>query len=544
MKLDLRDVVELTIRFCEGLGDSRALTVAILVRYGEWDQLVSLSCDPYHYQTATAYASANASTSFLRKMKGLPTSFDQMATAYSRWDSGESDCYFTNERLERYLPEHCASGDRVEGIAEFISAVRKRIQSWIGFGPNDLTVGRHGPGSTFSDRVRRGVKPTIAHKMQNRPSFTGGAIWYLPQWYGTQWGSSCASRSVDPLKVKGNRFAVAPKDAKTHRGIAAEPSINIFFQLGLGSELRSRLRTIGLDLENGQRIHQMVAAEASITGDFATLDLSNASDTLASVAVKLLLPERWFSALDALRSPFTLIRGKWVRLEKFSSMGNGYTFELETLIFAALAAEAMAAAGHKPTAGRNLFVYGDDIIIPTSAVRSVTAVLRFFGFSLNPEKSFSDGPFRESCGGDFYNGVNVRGVYLRDVPTEPQHWIRTANSVRISHDRAHRGLPVGMSRAWFFALDRIPTDIRRCRGPQALGDAVIHDEPARWSVKWKHGIRYVRTFLPVSGDGVPFGRFHPSVVLACATLLTAWNDGCITPPSSVSGHKVGWTAYS
>ena len=145
--------------------------------------------------------------------------------------------------------------------------------------------------------------------------------------------------------------------------------------------------------------------------------------------MKLFLPEDWFEVLDALRSPMTHVRddvvGKeaWVRLEKFSSMGNGFTFELETLLFAAITEVTCDNADAR--LGSGIWVYGDDIIYPSVHASAVASALRWCGFIPNKTKSFSTGPFRESCGGDYFLARNVRSYYIKDNPHEPSDWIRS-----------------------------------------------------------------------------------------------------------------------
>jgi hypothetical protein len=93
-------------------------------------------------------------------------------------------------------------------------------------------------------------------------------------------------------------------------------------------------------------------------------------------------------------------------------MGNGYTFALETLIFYSLAWSTCVALG-LPTS--DVSSYGDDIIVPTGAYNALIGVLKCLGFVPNREKSFGDGPFRESCGKDYFRGIDVRPVYIKDV---------------------------------------------------------------------------------------------------------------------------------
>jgi len=94
-------------------------------------------------------------------------------------------------------------------------------------------------------------------------------------------------------------------------------------------------------------------------------------------------------------------------------MGNGFTFELETLIFYAIAKAACIQSGAK-TGYNSLSVYGDDVIIPSAAVSKYLTCFEAVGFEVNMSKSFFAGPFRESCGEDFFNGTDVRPVFVRD----------------------------------------------------------------------------------------------------------------------------------
>jgi hypothetical protein len=239
----------------------------------------------------------------------------------------------------------------------------------------------------------------------------------------------------------------------------------------------------------------------------------------------------------------TRVNGKWHLLEKFSSMGNGFTFELETLIFLCLIL-AVDETGQKLESGRNVFTYGDDIICPTEYSEAVISALKFSGFSLNMKKSFVSGPFRESCGGDFFGGVDVRPFFLKEFPCEPQQLISFANGLHRGHDLHGRGFYT--YRAWRGVLDCIPSQIRACRGPEELGDIVIHDNEDRWKKRQRSGIRYLQVYRPARFRKKPWEIFRPAVILASACYGVG--DGGIsygvTPRDAVTGYKVGWVAYS
>lgn len=215
-------------------------------------------------------------------------------------------------------------------------------------------------------------------------------------------------------KVWWNRLATVPKNCRTDRMIACEPTGSIPFQLAFDTYAKRRLRSRGIDLSQ-QSKNRELALKGSIDGTYCTVDLSMASDTMSRGVVSWLLPLPWHNYLNDLRSTHFSFNGinlpegddeslTYGKYAKFSSMGNGATFALETLIFASLA----HAAGSK-----SFSVYGDDIIIEPDYVEDFYRLLRFFGFIPNVEKSFTAGPFRESCGGDFYEGVDITPFYIR-----------------------------------------------------------------------------------------------------------------------------------
>lgn len=217
--------------------------------------------------------------------------------------------------------------------------------------------------------------------------------------------------------VDSNRVLTVPKNAKTNRVIAAEPDWNMFFQLGMGACFRRRLQRVGLlrSPRVGERVspeteaqarQQMYARVGSRHGNYATIDLRAASDTISLAVCDLLLPPKLFRMLCHLRSPKGVLPdGSTITYEKISSMGNGNTFELETGLFWSIAS---VAAGSE-----DVHVYGDDIIVPTEAAARVIETLRLFGFQTNPKKTHIAGLFRESCGGHYFNGTDVTPPYFR-----------------------------------------------------------------------------------------------------------------------------------
>jgi hypothetical protein len=217
-------------------------------------------------------------------------------------------------------------------------------------------------------------------------------------------------------QVPGNRLTTVPKNVDTTRVIAVEPSLNMFFQLGLAEILTRRLRSVfSIDLSSQQTVNRELARRGSLGCGLATIDLESASDSMPWKMIQEYFPAdivRWFALL---RSPTsTLPNGEQVQLHMISTMGNGFTFPLQTIVFCcAVSACYRYLSRERPRSGEAWSVFGDDIIVPDFIVGPLVHLIEHLGFSVNMQKSFFEGPFRESCGADFFRGQNVRGVYIK-----------------------------------------------------------------------------------------------------------------------------------
>jgi len=250
----------------------------------------------------------------------------------------------------------------------------------------------------------------------------------------------------------------------------------MFFQKGIGGMIRRRLRLKGVDLDDGQPVNQELARQGSETGCLATIDLSSASDTISHDLVEFLLPDDWYIAMSTVRSTVCDIpNGDRVFLQKFSSMGNGYTFELESLIFYALV-KAVFPNGRP---GRDVAVFGDDIILPSTEAGRLIELLGSIGFSTNKEKSFISGPFRESCGKHYFRGRDVTPFYLKKEIASYHDILWLINSIRRF---AHRYLGIGygcdgcLFPTWLSLTKRLPRRFQSLSCPEGFGDdAVVRD---------------------------------------------------------------------
>lgn len=349
-----------------------------------------------------------------------------LQTAMSTFLHAETRCRIANRRLEHYyLHRDRLDQDMQLWLSRMEADIRRTLGSFSAE-EDHFTISN---GVKISHEVR---KPGFLQRLPELVRLTSGATARYSRQESQPYRKirrrvDCTSRArpyidalarfhgfnVDFKVLNWNRVEFVPKSWKTHRTIACEPTGNLPLQLAFDVWVKERLRREhGIDLSDQDR-NQRLAAYGSLFDFVSTVDLAAASDSLTYNAVEWLLPPEWFKYLCDIRSP--CFRRKDLSKHgvplgtyaKFSSMGNGATFGLETLIFSA----ACRAVGSKYSS-----VYGDDIVIETSLVPNLMRVLRFLGFKTNEDKTFTHGPFRESCGLDVYEGFDVTPFYIRKAP--------------------------------------------------------------------------------------------------------------------------------
>jgi hypothetical protein len=229
-----------------------------------------------------------------------------------------------------------------------------------------------------------------------------------------------------------NVVFTVPKNFERDRTACKPVTWNGFLQKGVGTLIRKRLQRVKLLLlADAQEYHGVLAKLGSATGALCTRDLASASDCVSLGLVEALLPPDWLRVVLDLREEHGVLPdGRKISWEKLSTMGNGFTFELETLLFYALVASCNSS-------GSMVSVYGDDIIFPSNAVDKVDEILTFCGFTINTEKSFHKGGFRESCGSHYFDGIDVKPFYLMQLPQSLGDVINLHNDIV----RWHGGKP-------------------------------------------------------------------------------------------------------
>lgn len=451
----------------------------------------------------------------LLKKSLMPSNFDTYSPAIQKFYESEERCVAVNNSG---LSKLVASNDDM--IVNSYTYALSFISRVLGdFDQLPDIWSRHGPGATVDqqqDRTSAYFKysdwPYTCSTLARRHAID--VISKDERWIGALVNSYRERKSIpqhhpihmsvfwdDVLSITNyNKITTVPKTAMIDRTIAIEPTLNVYLQLGIDGHIRSRLKRWDIDLDS-QAKNIELARMGSITGKYATLDLKAASDTVSLKICERMLPPLWYNLLLDLRCPYGKLGGKEIFYNKISSMGNGYTFALESLIFGALVYGAYREhfGNFDP---KRVAIYGDDIIVPVEIVGLVIRLLKGAGFSLNHNKSFIFGPVKESCGADWFNGALVRPVFLTDIPTSISGIICDLNRLKrmlelyffIEIEETHIGR---------FLLRYIPKIVQeKLRGPYSdiEFDTYLH---SKQHGEYKHSLfwyqRIVRTPVEIRG---------------------------------------------
>lgn len=464
---------EAVIDVLSAFNTPRSLAVWLLYKYEEHEQLTQLSVNPDDYDSFVAFRDDYQATNFLSKANFLRLPVSKKQAALAKFRQYEELCGKTNKRFRNLSLDPLFNGPNVW----LLSAVERKIDKILGsFSPDEFVDSANwGPGVST---LLKGSEVSAFNKFHGEHGITHRLYNFIEPWFSTAYplwferlkADNTSMSVLCPAMFKfelGNEVVTVPKNSKTDRVIAIEPGINLWFQKSAGTMIRRRLRRWGIDL-NSQLRNQQLALDSSSTGTLATVDFSSASDSISYELVRELLPARWFSLLDSLRSPVGTLDGTQIKWNKFSSMGNGFTFELESLIFFAA---AHAVCEYLGESCQEVSVFGDDVILPSNCFGLFREFCEFLGFNVNKEKSFSSGYFRESCGSHYYRGVDCKPIFLKEILTNAQSLYRLANSVRyLAHRRnSHYGCDASFQHSWRSIYLRVPAPLR-FRIPAGYGD--------------------------------------------------------------------------
>jgi hypothetical protein len=227
----------------------------------------------------------------------------------------------------------------------------------------------------------------------------------------------CPGTHID----RTSRTVFVPKTATKLRTISMEPASLQYIQQGVMKEIYrfiERHPYLGCRIRlSDQTQNQVLALEGSKYGNLCTIDLSHASDSVSWDLVKRVFRSvphlyKWLIATRSFRTE--LPDGTLTTLHKYAPMGSALCFPIECLLFACAVEHALRQAC-TPVERSRLFysVYGDDLVVPTKIAEYVIDILSRMGFTVNRRKTFISGPYRESCGKEYYAGIDISVLYYR-----------------------------------------------------------------------------------------------------------------------------------
>jgi len=498
-------------------------------------------------------SSANFNTelmSWVKELKayGLPKEVDterfawayQMLAFAKKYPFGDTDCdrlredeglrtFWVQERKNQLTNRRW----REESESGFFDTLVARVDEFLGEPPswNELCVsGDFGPGTAEGfnfDHTRTSPAYKLATQLTHLPGNTDLALLLLNS-------SRLWRESVEGLHgreacvvVPGSSQFTVRKDALVNRVCFKEPLVELFLQHGLGRAIRTRFKAEQRDLSVAWTTNQKLARLGSLTGIWATVDLSSASDSITTCMVSSIMSgeksRKWYEIMQRLRcktgsciAPSTenLERFRH-RFELFSSMGNGFTWELESMLFYCVLTSIVPGVWvkhHDKDVLRwpHIGVYGDDLVFPGCYADRVYSTLEWLGFTVNGSKSFVSGPFRESCGADYHSGIAVRPLAVKQKIDNCFDLIGLANRMLLHSEKAKEdGFKIfgRLKTVWHGLVQSLPPLIAELNAtPIGIPDGL-----------WSPGL----TVLMNNRIGPKGWRWNPSFTTAIPSL--GWN---------------------
>lgn len=410
-----------------------------------------------------ACSCVNTYWDFIAPIKGIVEQFLTQPDPYSfriinQWLNFMQRCNvrsldLTTSLCEKYISfeKEMLTWEYDPGLIEELASV---ISEWCKpFSLTDDFIPKHGPGSIAGRKGR----PSVGTKYE--VMCTDHRLNFLSKYVG-----SIASYSPLPMGAlnRCSDLVFVPKSLITQRTISKEPSSLQYFQQAVS---RSLLRCIAstdaanhIDLQH-QEYSRTLARKGSISGFYATIDLSDASDSVSVELVKRVFRRADVrNALLCCRSDRTRLDfgGQELVLSKFAPMGASTCFPVETIVFA-----ACCELVRRRFKGRNLYyrVYGDDIIIDYRLVSDLLSVLEGLHFKVNSSKSFwkrSMHNFREACGGEYFDNVDVSPLRIPRKLRYYNHVMTSASNVIDSYvSLANEAFDFGYTTYRWYILERI-----------------------------------------------------------------------------------------
>lgn len=433
--------------------------------------------------------------------KVSPENYEYPATivdeTYKKFHDANMVCKMVNENFHLYLSNPV--------VASLLFQWRRCVYAFLGGINPSLSTIELTNGATSS--TKKGALPTdrveraeVSSRLNNSPLFrfspwkrilTESSFRFGPLVDGVQVcipSLRVVKQSYTTCDVTVGRLV--PKTFSTARVVWPEPAINASHQRSLGLQMARAINRTHLSTDSAKEKHQSLACRGSSTDpDIVTSDWTSASDLIPWELSKFLAPPRWAVAMDLFRShsveyPVKGLVGQFP-CYMTATMGNGFCWEWETIVFFTFL-QALSIENNLDIPIGDLHAFGDDTIYPSRLHPFVVKFSKIFGFDMNLNKSFSSGPFRESCGGDYLNGKSIRPIFCKSVLNTTVEKYRLYNEIV----KAYGEKPESsyFQKVLSCILEDIP-EKERLFGPLEYGDQVLYStDSSRYRLKDGHGL--------------------------------------------------------
>lgn len=346
---------------------------------------------------------------------------------------------------------------------------------------------RFGPGRS----VGLGDKPTSFYFKVGDATLTATSD-FVRSWYNLSVEQNPLCREAELVRqakhgeieiVEAGNFTMVVKSYKKKRTVVTEASANTFFQLGMGAVMERVLEECtGFSPRNQASRNSELARIGSLNGRIATVDMKQCSDYIALGCVRYMYPKTVSEWISILRTKKVRIPGVGViPLFMTSTMGNGTTFPMQTALLTAVVLGVyktldIEAIRFSDDRQGNYGVWGDDVALDQRAFNLFCKTVECLGLIVNRDKSFAEGPFRESCGHDWYLGRDVRGVYVKRYTT-----VQDLYSIynRLSIWSARHSIPISKTLAFLLIeiAHREPSGLKIIPPDESIESGIIAPEP-------------------------------------------------------------------
>lgn len=405
-------------------------------------------------------------------------------------------------------------------------------------------IPHHGPGAVYDRCMNKGIWTKWFTTIESIYPYSKFFLFPYPD-------SNWDMEVEDFIRC---RMIPVPKDSRGPRMICVHPAEAIWIQQGVRGQFEDSVCSFrgsgvwprGHIHFDDQTVNAALALSSSADKRYATIDLEEASDRLSDWLVQVILG-RYYRYVGCCRAYSTILPdGREVVNRCFAPMGNANTFPVQSLVFWSLCVATLERVGfHNPN---DVYVFGDDIIVPTECALDIISTLHSVGLKVNMDKTFIHGSFRESCGTDAFNGFDVTPLRWKTC-----HSITSLRSAQSCCQLAQRLRLAGYHRAsteLYSATNRWLTrnygySLKQTNNPNhgGLAEYVERDSVA-WSCAYWHQAtqQYVTPVLRMSERHLAFpgGWNH---LLTSLSSLERTRRGCDPTRAPSRGLRLnrGWT---